>query len=309
MKLKKILIITSSIDYTVDYMITKFSNVNFYRLNVDMLEFYKIRITEDNWEISNDVWKIGSNIIDSIYYRKPRLPDLSDYDFKYNHMIQKDIIAVVEGLVNSFDKYVLSRPYILHNCENKVFQLQKAKLIGFSIPKSIITNDTLYAKEFIDEDTIIKPITTGKIVFNDDVEIFQTNKIESIDEEISKTPVYMQNYIPKKYEVRATFIGSDVFCVKIESSNPIDWRDESAVNKYEIIEMPRCIYKKCIKLMELFSIDFGAFDFIVNDENNWIFLEVNPNGQWLWLENELKLNISEKIVEMLEAGTNVKMVN
>ena len=68
MKLKKILIITSSIDYTVDYMISKFSNVNFYRLNVDMLEFYKIRITEDNWEISNDVWKIGSNIIDSIYW-------------------------------------------------------------------------------------------------------------------------------------------------------------------------------------------------------------------------------------------------
>ena len=44
---------------------------------------------------------------------------------------------------------------------------------------------------------------------------------------------------------------------------------------------------------------FGAFDFIVTPELKWIFLEINPNGQWLWLEQSLKLDISQKIVEYL----------
>lgn len=300
--LKNILIITSSIDYTVDYIIAKYTNINFFRLNVDMLQYYNISINENKWSISTIEWTINSYLIDSIYYRKPRLPNLSDYEPKYINMIQKDIVAVIEGLANSFDKYILSRPYILHKCENKIYQLQLATKVGFRMPKSTITNDTDYAQNFIDDCTIIKPLTTGKIIFGDNVEIYQTNIIESVNQDINKTPIYMQEYINKKYEIRATFVGELVFCVKILSSNKVDWRDENSTNTYELIDMPIEIYDQCIKLMSLFEIDFGAFDFIVDDKDNWIFLEINPNGQWLWLENELNLNISEKIVRLLESG-------
>lgn len=51
--------------------------------------------------------------------------------------------------------------------------------------------------------------------------------------------------------------------------------------------------------MDAFNLMFGAFDFIVTPRNEWVFLEVNPNGQWLWLERSLNLNISQKIVEYL----------
>ena len=52
-------------------------------------------------------------------------------------------------------------------------------------------------------------------------------------------------------------------------------------------------------MLEDLELKFGAFDFIVDEEDNWVFLEVNPNGQWQWLEEKLNLNISEKIVEYL----------
>jgi D-alanine-D-alanine ligase-like ATP-grasp enzyme len=52
-------------------------------------------------------------------------------------------------------------------------------------------------------------------------------------------------------------------------------------------------------MMEDFHIVFGAFDFIVTPDDEWVFLEVNPNGQWLWLEESLQLDISQKIVEYL----------
>lgn len=297
--MKNVLIITSSIDYTVDYIIAKYKKISFYRLNVDMLPYYKIEITENGWLISTDEWCVTSDFIYSIYYRKPRLPNISIYEPQYINMIQKDIITLIEGIANSFDGVVLSRPHILHNCENKVYQLQTAGKVGFLLPKSIITNNTERAANFVENKTIVKPLTTGKIIYDDNIEIYQTNLIESINENINLTPIYLQSYVRKEYEVRATFIRDKVFCVKIVSSNTIDWRDENAINQYEIIEIPKSIYQKCIKLMTEYKLEFGAFDFIIVPNGEWVFLEVNPNGQWLWLENELNINISGEIVNLL----------
>lgn len=284
----------------MDYIISKFHDSHFYRVNVDMLNYYNIIIKNYGWEIKSTEWEISSKTIDSIYYRKPRLPDLFEYEEQYINMIQKDVIALIEGMVNSFEKYVLSKPHILHCCENKVYQLQQAQKVGFLVPNSTITNDLVFAQSFLTESNIIKPLTTGKIIYNDNIEFFQTNLIKEIEQDISLTPIYLQNYVTKKFEVRATFVSKKVFGVKIISSNHIDWRDENAINNYEPITLPQAIYDKCIKLMNIFKIDFGAFDFIVDDNDDWVFLEVNPNGQWLWLENELNLNISQQIINLLE---------
>lgn len=51
--------------------------------------------------------------------------------------------------------------------------------------------------------------------------------------------------------------------------------------------------------MSELQLKFGAFDFIVDKDGSWIFLEINPNGQWLWLENKLDLNISSSILKVL----------
>ena len=55
----------------------------------------------------------------------------------------------------------------------------------------------------------------------------------------------------------------------------------------------------CINMLNEFRLNFGAFDFIVDERGKWIFLEVNPNGQWLWLEKILDLSISYRIVDYL----------
>ena len=52
-------------------------------------------------------------------------------------------------------------------------------------------------------------------------------------------------------------------------------------------------------MLKDFGLMFGAFDFIVDQNGDWIFLEINPNGQWLWLEKILGLPISKKIVDYL----------
>lgn len=300
--MKKILIITSSVDYTVDYIIENYKQMyRFYRVNVDMFNLYNFNYTyEHGFKIKSSYWSISEKEIDSVYYRKPLLPNLSEYDTIYHNMISRDIISYINGLVDAFEGRVLSKPNILKRTENKVYQVKIAKLVGFKFPSSSLGTSVYDINELINNKSIIKPLTTGKIVSGNKCKTIQTALIDTkITEDISLTPLYVQEYINKSYEVRVTIINNYTFSVKIQSFNKVDWRINQEKNMYSLISIPKDIERKCIKMLKIMDLSFGAFDFIVDKDNNYIFLEVNPNGQWLWLQEKLGINISEKIMNYL----------
>lgn len=299
--LRKILVVTSSIDCTVDYIVQKYEkNAKFYRFNVDCFSEYKIVVGGCNqWIISCDKWEVRKSEIHSIYYRKPRLPKLDEFEYKYRGMIFKDIIALVNGIVDDFDGKVLTKPYILRKTENKIFQLLYAEKRGLIIPKSFIGNSNVEALSFLNQKSIIKPITTGKLVTENRTELYQTNYFEKFNDDITLMPIYLQEYERKKYEVRLTYINGSFFAVKIDSEDKLDWRKNYNGIRYTVIECPRKIISVCVQMLKEFELYYAAFDFIVNENEEWIFLEVNPNGQWQWLEHELQIPISEKIVDYL----------
>ncbi|MFA7466919.1 MAG: hypothetical protein WCY82_01480 [Desulfotomaculaceae bacterium] len=299
----KILIITSSYDFTVDYFIEKFRvNADFFRFNTDLFGDFLIEVNElRGWSIKFDRWKLEQNQIDSVYYRKPSFPDMSLYEPKFYKMIQKDLMTMIQGIVETFNGRCLSKPSILGLAENKVYQLSVAKEIGFKIPRTLISNTSNAAYAFCSKaKSIIKPLSSGKIYTEGRVGIIQTNMVNNDYDfdglEIS--PSYFQEYIRKDYEVRVTIIDNNVFAVKIESSNKVDWRKSGSKNLYSKIELPQEIETKCFHMLSKLNLKFGAFDFIVN-ENEYYFLEINPNGQWYWLEDALDLNISECIFNYL----------
>ncbi len=300
MKLKKVLIITSSVDETVSYIIKKYSEVaDFFRVNVDKFSEYKFYIGNDGWSISNEDSSINYENLHSIYYRKPVLPDLRMYDSQYHLLIKRDIISVINGIVDSFQGKVITKPSILRKAENKIYQMVYSSSNGWNIPKSYIGNNKHLSDEYKQSLSIIKPLTIGKTYGKNGWELYQTNLFRGIEEDITLTPVYLQQYITKQYEVRITIIGKEVYAVRIDTKNKIDWRMDYPNHRYSLIDCPNDIIKKCYQMMIDFNLVFGAFDFIVTPENEWIFLEINPNGQWLWLEQSLGLDISYHILNNL----------
>lgn len=302
MYMSKILIITCSYDKTIDYIIEKNKyRDNFFRFNVDLFADYGITISNSYWEISYRNNTINSNTTLSIYYRKPTFPDTSDFAPEYRRIINSDILAIIDGLANSFSGVVLTKPYLLRQAENKIFQLIYAKSHSILMPKSFIGNNDYW--KCINDQRIIKPISVGKIETSSGIAIIQTNLMHENDSYDSPelTPVYIQEYIKKSFEVRITVVDDDFFAVKIVSDNMIDWRAGNN-NQYEIIDIPIEI-KKCIKMMmKDFQLRFGAIDYIVDVDGKWYFLEINPNGQWQWLECILGLSISDSIMNMLLGG-------
>lgn len=293
-----ILIITSSLDYTVDYLISKYKDVNFFRVNVDMFENYQFLVTGDAWSIRLKQKSVKSEEVLSIYYRKPVLPNLAEIEAPLRRMVEQDILGLLNGIADSFGGVVLTKPSLLRLIENKTYQLIVLSRLGVSFPTSHIGNTKDMDQKIETAEKIIKPLSLGKIDFGNEFEVFQTNRLSEPVGNISLTPVYIQEEIEREYEIRITCIGEKMWPVRIDSDT-LDWRRLSAKNQYKSVLLPKDIEQLCAIIMKTFDITFGTFDFIVTPAGEWVFLEVNPNGQWLWLEQALDLDISENLIAAL----------
>jgi glutathione synthase/RimK-type ligase-like ATP-grasp enzyme len=117
------------------------------------------------------------------------------------------------------------------------------------------------------------------------------------NQSLSACPGIFQAHIEKSYEVRVTVIGKTCYALKLYSQkneNSIDWRAsiQTAPFPVEQLSLPTEINKKILQFMGKSHLLFGCFDFIVTSNEEWIFLEVNPMGQFLWVEElcpEIKL--------------------
>ena len=105
-----------------------------------------------------------------------------------------------------------------------------------------------------------------------------------------------------------TVVGEKLFPVKIESQeyeeSRIDWRRGTNIISHKYIELPKIISRQCINLVKHLNLIFGAIDLVIDKEGNFYFLEINPNGQWAWIEKRLNLPISQEIATLLLLGKN-----
>ena len=164
------------------------------------------------------------------------------------------------------------------------------------------------------EEVILKSIESDNIWNDTEGEeyVFYAQKVSSAslhdvpEEAFTQTVSYVQNYVSKAYELRITVVGRRVFACKIDSQcldedkGKTDWRQGYDYGlKHEIYNVPQDIANKCIRFLKLMHLNFGAFDFIVTPSGEYVFLECNPNGQWLWVELETGMKISEAIADFL----------
>lgn len=260
----------------------------------------------------------GSEIT-AIWDRRPERP--KDLYISSSDEINKHNLDEASGFF-SFLRYYLKDVFSIGSIVNdryaasKMLQMKIAQDVGFSIPSSCFSNRKDYIVNFARkyDDLIIKPIESDFVVRDEDFQhVFYAQKISSNSlpevpiEAFNQTVSFVQNYIPKKYEVRVTVVGKKVFACKIDSQvmdedkGKIDWRQGYDYNiKYESMLLPEIIANKSIDFLKRMGLNFGAFDFVVTPEDQYVFLECNPNGQWLWIEIKTGQKISEAIADELE---------
>jgi glutathione synthase/RimK-type ligase-like ATP-grasp enzyme len=193
-----------------------------------------------------------------------------------------------------------------------------AGALGFELPPTLVTNSPEDFLEFYRQHhgNIISKLAESSFAESFGQDFWRFTEVVSkrdlgYAEAIRYCPLIFQAYVPKRLELRITVVGRVAFAVAIHSqeSNRTrhDWRryDEFRTN-YSPHELPSDVAQRCLRLVENLGLCYGAIDMVLTPDGRYVFLEINPNGQYLWIENQTGMPISDAICDLLMSGSPVR---
>lgn len=190
---------------------------------------------------------------------------------------------------------------------NKFLVLKSAKDVGLKVPASIITNTKSNLKDFHyrHQPLIVKSISDGTnfIIKNEKYALFTSLLNENDIEDLPNTfmPSLIQQYIEKQFEIRAFYLNGKCYSMAIFSQNDektqVDFRNynDEKPNRRSVFQLPKEIETKIDLLMKKFNLNCGSLDLIYSIEKEFVFLEINPVGQFGMVSKPCNYNL-EKIL-------------
>lgn len=210
------------------------------------------------------------------------------------------------------DVLVVDDYWKIRKASVKDLQLKIAQELGLSIPDTLVSNDPIAVREFFDQQNgnIITKMQTSFAVWENGIEqVVFTNRVkeEHLEqlEGLSQCPMVFQATVEKKLELRATIVGDDIFCAAIDSQKhdamKTDWRKKGSttLDEWFPYELPIDIKQKLIQLAKALGLQYGAVDIILTHDNEYQFLEINPCGEFFWMDINTGLPICDAIAKLL----------
>lgn len=325
-----ILILTNKADLHPNSVIEKLieKGIKVFRFNTECLltdyfVSWECKNNKTDFILQNKITnaEIRGSEIKSVWERRPEKPNQS---FIENEQIKKICLDEAKGFLISLQYYLKDKFWIGNAifdsvASSKLLQLKTAISLGLKVPDTIHTNNKANLNDFLQtqNQVVVKSLEAQSFDIDEQNHIvFWTRKHEKNEllnypeNAVNSTVNFIQQYIEKKFELRITVVCNKVFACKIESQHlddekgKIDFRQGYEGIKYSAYELPENIAQQCIEYLKLMNLNFGCFDFIVTANDEYIFLECNPNGQWLWIEHETGLNITDAIADYLLKGNS-----
>ena len=318
MSLPIVLIVTNRYDVHADHLVPMIEarGAQVFRFNTERL----LADHQISWNstgigtIRNRHHEVAIEDVTSVWYRKPNDYEMPDEWLDYEEFLREELRATIGGLYRCLSHVNWVNPLdAQRRASYKLLQLRVATCSGLSVPEYIVTNDPLeaaaFGKRHQEHGLAIKTIGKGLVHLPPGKTIFTnrlTAKRVNEPDRISGFPHFLQAYIPKKTELRITIVGEEMFASEMQtqdSPNPKsreDWRryDLNHV-AYNACEIPDELELGLRHLMKHLGLVYGAVDVIRTQDDEFVFLEVNPGGQWLWIEQRVGLPISAAIADRL----------
>jgi ATP-GRASP peptide maturase of grasp-with-spasm system len=323
---KKILILSEEDDGTTETVIKwiKYYGCEFLRINPSNIlsfEFLSLLNDEDDVEFiyENQNYKLSS--FTAYWYRRGGM----NFNYKMVNLVNKNINQSVETMlyreynyINNYiysyfeKKNILSIGSIFDNKTNKVVNLLKARSLGLLIPNTIIATRKSQLMNFKinHQKILVKPIYQAGFIFeNDEIKTDGLSVLMSDDEICnlpdSFAPSLFQGYIEKKYELRVFYLNGEcytsVIFSQLDEQTKVDFRNYnfSKPNRTPPYKLPAEISNKIKKLMDELNMNSGSLDIIVTPQNEFVFLEVNPVGQFFQVSYPCNYYLEKKIAKYL----------
>jgi glutathione synthase/RimK-type ligase-like ATP-grasp enzyme len=316
-----ILLLTHSEDfYTIDLVKDSLASLGADSLRVNMDSFpTELRlsqfIAQDGRKVEMGLGesRLDTSLIQAVWMRKywpPRISPSIDPDFRDGSF--RESKEALDIFLHSLSHLPCIDPlWTVQKANNKFFQLEAAKAAGIRVPRTLITNDPERMKEFYRKagtGVIAKMLTQLQSSMNGTSFFVYTSKVTEDHLEdadmLTDCPMTFQEYVEKDHELRIIYIDGEFYTGKIDASasmmGKVDWRkSQPGEVSWEHSELPVEIKEKLSGLMGATGLVYGAIDMIFSTEGEYVFLEVNPTGEWGMLQRDLGLPISDAIARAL----------
>lgn len=219
------------------------------------------------------------------------------------------------GFLNNLDCFKIDDYWHIRRASNKEYQLKTAQKLGFIIPNTLTTNNAAKAKDFFENNKkdIVTKMQSQFSIWKENQEqvlftsIITEQHISNMDG-LEKCPMIFQSNIKKKLELRAIIVGDEIFCAAIDSNAHdnmnIDWRKRGldTLDYWFKYDLPQHMQEKLLKLTKALGLHYGAVDLILTAEDDYVFLEINPSGEFYWMDQYTKLDICQALATKLVAA-------
>jgi len=264
------------------------------------------------WRLSWAGANLAFEDIDAIWYRRPRDFELSpQLRTGERSWLQTECSHVFRALWECSPALWVSEPSAIRRASLKLLQLDLARALGFTVPNFVLTNEVEVARNFIAscrEGAIVKVLSNPAILDDEREGAIYTHLLSARDLEMIDAvrfePTFLQEFVRKRLDVRVTVVADRVFAVGIESTclneAQIDFRRAEIYDlPHRVMDLPERVSEACRDLVRRLGLAFGAIDLLQTTSEEYVFLEINPNGQWHWLEQITGVPLTAALCDLL----------
>jgi glutathione synthase/RimK-type ligase-like ATP-grasp enzyme len=270
---------------------------------------------------------MNSGSVRSVWWRRPGLFGLpDDLSLREREFAADEINHALRSLWACLDCYWISEPEHIRQASWKGEQLLRARRLGFEVPRTLVTTDPEEARKFfyacggqmvfkVMTDPFLGAVAVSRKYPDEEIEPYETvttlvteADLDMLDS-VRAAPCLFQEYVPKKFELRVTVIGDQLFAAEIHSQEDertsVDWRNYDVDIPYRAASLPPQVAQRCMDMVKSYGLNFSAIDIIVTPDDRFVFVENNPNGQFIFVENKLpELAMTEALAACLVRGAN-----
>ncbi|WP_018691845.1 MvdC/MvdD family ATP grasp protein [Algicola sagamiensis] len=260
---------------------------------------------------------VNSEQIRSLWYRRflpgGQLP--KDMDLQYKRACMDESKRTLLGFMDSLDVFKMDDYWHVRRASNKELQLILARNAGLHVPDTLITNQPEAVKVFFQKhngEVVTKMQAAFSVWRGSQEQVVFTSKLEASHlaelDGLALSPMIFQEKIDKELEMRVTIVGNKVFTAaidpKIHDDMECDWRRQGLemMDKWFIYDLPSQIAQQLLTLTRSLNLNYGAVDLILDKKGQYHFLEINPCGEFFWLDHFAGLDICQEIARLLYEG-------
>jgi hypothetical protein len=239
-------------------------------------------------------------------WRRPGNLELPSLDPRYADFATSESRDAFRGALLAADIRWLNSPQSLWRAEHKIVQLQAARDLGLPTAPTVVTNDPRSARRFLQDNlaSVAKAVRYGLVATSPAPEFAWTSRVGQDDElEFGAIPTLLQAEVAAKEHLRVVTVGSEVFSYRLASSD-LDWRATTENHAlWELSRVDEFISDGARRLAAALDLAYTSQDWIVGMDNRAVFLEANPNGQWMFLEAASDQSITTAIADWLVSSS------